>query len=121
MTILLFILLLIVTFAVLLYFLRPTATETAVQQHLENIEDSRAVEGDGTTILRREALSATPWLDELIRDIAGIGGPGAAHPAGWANLAGEFCPSFFVGCDRRSLPGLASLAIPSVVLSVILG
>ena len=55
----------------LLYFLRPTATETAVQQHLEHIEESRAVEGDGTTILRRQALSATPWLDELIRDIPG--------------------------------------------------
>jgi tight adherence protein B len=71
MSILLFILLLIVTFGVLLYFLRPTATETAVEQHLEHIEESRAVEGDGTTILKREALSATPWLDELIRDIPG--------------------------------------------------
>ena len=71
MTILLFILLLIVTFGVLLYFLRPTATETAVQQHLEHIEESRAVEGDGTTILKRQALSATPWLDELIREIPG--------------------------------------------------
>ena len=71
MSILLFILLLIVTFGVLLYFLRPTATEIAVEQHLEHIEESRAVEGDGTTILKREALSATPWLDELIRDIPG--------------------------------------------------
>jgi len=71
MSILLFILLLIVTFGVLLYFLRPTPTETAVEQHLERIEESRAVEGDGTTILKREALSATPWLDELIRDIPG--------------------------------------------------
>ncbi len=71
MSILLFILLLIVTFGVLLYFLRPTPTETAVEQHLERIEESRAVEGDGTTILKPEALSATPWLDELIRDIPG--------------------------------------------------
>ena len=42
-----------------------------MQQHLENIEESRAVEGDGTTILKREALSATPWLDELIRRLPG--------------------------------------------------
>ena len=55
----------------MLYFLRPTATETAVQQHLESIEENRAVEGDGTTILKRQALSATPWLDELIREIPG--------------------------------------------------
>ena len=42
-----------------------------MQQHLESIENSRAVEGDGTTILKREALSATPWVDELIRHIPG--------------------------------------------------
>src|SRR5260370_28127292 len=71
MTILLFIFLLVVSFLVMLYFLRPTATETVVQQHLESIEENRAVEGDGTTILRRQALSATPWLDELLRDLPG--------------------------------------------------
>ena len=71
MTILLFILLLIVSFVVLLYFFRPTATETAVQQHLETIEENRAVQGDGTTILRRQALSAIPWLDEFLRQIPG--------------------------------------------------
>ena len=64
MTILLFILLLVVSFLVLLYFLRPTATETAVQQHLESIEENRAIESDSTSILRRQVLSATPWLDE---------------------------------------------------------
>src|ERR1700674_4991259 len=74
MSILLFILLLIVTFAVLLYFLRPTATESAVQQHLEHIEESRAVEGDGTTILKAEPLSTTPWVDELIREMPGSAG-----------------------------------------------
>ena len=42
MTILLFILLLFVTFGVLIYFLRPTTTETAVQQHLEHIEENRS-------------------------------------------------------------------------------
>src|SRR6478672_3969201 len=71
MSILLFILLLVVSFGVLLYFLRPTTTETAVQQHLEHIEESRAVEDDGTTILKREALSTAPWLDELIRALPG--------------------------------------------------
>src|SRR5882724_9351630 len=84
MTILLFILLLIVSFVVLLYLLRPTTTETAVQQHLESIEENRAVEGDGTTILRRQALSAIPWLDELLRDI-----PGSAEVARLVRQAGR--------------------------------
>ena len=93
MSIFLFILLLFVTFGVLLYFLRPTTTETAVQQHLEHIEESRAVEGDGTTILKREALSATPWLDDLIRELPGAVELGAADPAGRAKVAGKFCSS----------------------------
>jgi len=120
MTILLFILLLVVSFLVMLYFLRPTATETAVQQHLESIEENRAVEGDGTTILRREALSATPWLDELLRDL-----PGSAELARIIRQAGQnwqvssfLLLSFVVAVV---VAGLASLAIPSIALSLILG
>jgi tight adherence protein B len=69
MSVVLFILVLIGTFGMLLYFLRPTATETAVQQHLAHIEGSREGEGDSATILKRDALSSAPWLDELIRDL----------------------------------------------------
>ena len=120
MTILVFILLLIVSFLVLLYFLRPTVTETAVQQHLESIEENRAVEGDGTTILRRQALSATPWLDELLRDL-----PGSADLARLIRQAGQTLPvtSFLLLSlvVLLSVAGLASLAIPSVVLSLLLG
>ena len=68
----LFVVLLIVTFGVLLYFLRPTQTETAVQQHLTNIEANRTgTAEDGTTILMPETLSSLPWLDELIRELPG--------------------------------------------------
>jgi len=120
MTILVFILLLIVSFLVLLYFLRPSVTETAVQQHLESIEENRAVEGDGTTILRRQALSATPWLDELLRDL-----PGSADLARLIRQAGQTLPvtSFLLLSlvVLLSVAGLASLAIPSVVLSLLLG
>ena len=40
---LLFILLLILTFAIAFYFLRPTKTESAVQQHLEEIKSQKLV------------------------------------------------------------------------------
>jgi tight adherence protein B len=120
MTILLFILLLVVSFLVMLYFLRPTRTETAVQQHLENIEENRAVEGDGTTILRRQALSATPWLDELLRDL-----PGSAEVARLIRQAGQtWQVSSFLLLSlvvTVSVASLASLAIPSIVLSVLFG
>src|SRR5713101_1534265 len=120
MTILLFILLLVVSFLVMLYFLRPTATETAVQQHLESIEENRAVEGDGTTILRRQALSATPWLDELLRDL-----PGSADLARLIRQAGQtWQVSSFLLLSlvvTVIVASLASLAIPSTVLSLLLG
>lgn len=120
MTILLFIVLLIVSFLVLLYFLRPTATEVAVQQHLEGIEENRTVEGDGTTILRREALSTLPWLDELLRNI-----PGSANVARLIRQSGrtwQVGSVFLVSLVLTvGVASLLSLAIPSIVLSLLLG
>jgi len=120
MSILLFILLLLVTFGVLLYFLRPTKTEVAVQEHLEHIEDSRTVAGDGSTILKRQALSATPWLDELIRGI-----PGSEELARMIRQSGQTWQVssvlFFSVVVTVVVGWIASTAIPSVVLSVIFG
>jgi tight adherence protein B len=120
MTILLFILLLVVSFVVLLYFLRPTATESAVQQHLETIEENRAVQGDGTTILRRQALSAIPWLDEFLRQI-----PGSAGTARLIRQSGrtwQVSSLFLVSLVVTvSVALLVSLAIPSIMLSLLLG
>jgi tight adherence protein B len=118
MTLLWFILLLIVTFAVLLYFLRPTSTETAVQQHLENIEENRTVEGDSANILRRDALSST--LDEFVRDV-----PGSVQIARLIRQAGK---SWRVGpvllfslVMMVGIACLASFTLPSILLSILLG
>ena len=120
MTTLLFILLLIVTFAVLLYLLRPTATETAVQERLEHIEESRAIEGDGSTILRRQPLSASPWLDEIIRDI-----PGAVDLARLIRQAGMHwqVSSVMLGSAGLGIfvAWMASFGVPSFFLCVIFG
>ncbi len=67
----LFVLLLISSFGVLLYFLKPTPTESAVEQHLANIEEGRAGDEAGPSIRKRDALSSTPWLDDLIRQVPG--------------------------------------------------
>jgi tight adherence protein B len=120
MSILLFLLLLIVSFAVLVFFLRPTATETAVQQHLEHIEESRAVEGDGSTILRREALSNTQWVDELIREI-----PGLVGLALLIKQAGQTwqVSSVLLGSAALGIgvAWICSLTVPSLPLSLIFG
>jgi tight adherence protein B len=117
---LLFILLLVVTFAVLLYFMRPTVTETVVQERLDHIEESRAIEGDGSTILRRQPLSASPWLDEIIRDI-----PGAVDLAKMIRQAGMLwqVSSVMLGSAGLGIfvAWMASLGIPSVLLCLILG
>ncbi len=116
MSVVLFILLLIATFGMLLYFLRPTATETAVQQHLAHIEGSREGEGEGPTILRRDALSPTPWLDVLIRDLplnAAIAGLIKQAGLKWqvssvllfsliAGLGGGWLASFVIPVDALS-------------------
>jgi tight adherence protein B len=69
--ILLFLLLLMLTFAVLVYFLRPTASETAVQQHLEDIKTGRSSSGSTATILKDEGFTSAPWLDELVKQFPG--------------------------------------------------
>src|SRR5579864_3438481 len=71
MAVLLFLLLLIFTFAVAFYLLRPTKTESAVQQHLEDIKDSRVDESGGVTILKEEGYSSNPELSHFIRQIPG--------------------------------------------------
>jgi tight adherence protein B len=120
MTILWFILLLIVTFAVLLYFLRPTSTETSVQRHLENIGENRTVEGDSANILRPDTLSSILWLDEFLREI-----PGSLKVARLIRQAGRtwrvgplllFSLVMTVGNAW-----LASLAVPSILLSILFG
>jgi tight adherence protein B len=120
MTILLFILLLIVSFPVLLYFLRPTATETAVRKQLESIDEDRAVEVEGATILKPQAMSAIPWLDELLRDL-----PGSAYTARLIRQAGRTwqVSSLFTFSLVAivTVAALASLVIPSIVVSILLG
>ena len=120
MTILLFILLLIVSFVVLLYFLRPTATETAVQQHLETIEENRC----RRRRRHHHPQAAGPERDSLAGRVpaadTGIRGTGAAHSAGgrtW-QVSSLFLVSLVV---TVSVALLASLAIPSIMLSLLLG
>ena len=66
----LFVLLLLLCFGILLYFLRPTRTETAVERQLAAIEDDRAI-SSGTSILKEEKLSSIPWLHDLLRQMPG--------------------------------------------------
>jgi tight adherence protein B len=69
---LLFALLLVLTFGVMTWVLKPTKSEADIQRHLSSIEKTYGVDIDGGTILKQEALSSIPWLDDLLRSIPGV-------------------------------------------------
>lgn len=120
MIVLLFIVVLILSFLVLLYFLKPTAAETAIEQHLTGIEEGRMASADGTTILKREVFSTTPWVDELIRQI-----PGSLELSRLIKQSGQKWQVSVVLMASAAIALLgwwiASLAISSFGLSLIIG
>ena len=67
----LFILLLILSFGALLYLLRPTRSEVAVERHLAGIEESRVVGDGGMNILKKKRSSSMPWLDDIVLELPG--------------------------------------------------
>jgi tight adherence protein B len=69
--VILFVVVLVLTFGVLVYFLRPTATEAAVQQQLAGIDASRAGSTAGTTIVREQPFSSNPQVNDLLKNLPG--------------------------------------------------
>jgi tight adherence protein B len=116
----LFVLLFVVSFGVLLYFLRPTAAESAVEQRLAGIEESRVTNVDGPTILREQAFSSNPWLHDLIRQL-----PGSLAVANLIHQAGQKwqVSSLLLFSWLAIIMGwwLASLVIPILTLSLCVG
>src|SRR5229473_6228573 len=119
MPVLFFLLLLIVSFSVAFYFLRPTKTESAVQQRLDDIQDRRT-EASAQTILKAEGYSRNAEYSAVIRQI-----PGALGTLDLIRQAGQ---SWTVG----SVMGISLLAtvltawitsffLPDVFLAVVAG
>ncbi len=132
MPVLFFLLLLIVTFAVAFYFLRPTKTESAVQQRLDDIQDRRT-EASTQTILKAEGYSRNAEYSAVIRQIPGaLGTLELIRQAGqgWtvgsvmgisllATVLTAWIASFFLpGVFLAVLAGVFAGAIPYVVLLI---
>jgi tight adherence protein B len=116
----LFVVLLVLCFGVLLFFMRPTAAETAVAEHLQDLAASRVVNADPTSILKKEGFSSIPWLDELIARL-----PGSYFLQGLLHQSGK---TWRVGAVQLisvalAVVGswLASIFVPSVLLDVCAG
>src|SRR5215471_464607 len=73
---LVFLLVLIVCFAFVVLFTRPSQTDVAIQRRLKSLAEQdreRPTTTEGT-ILKQDRLSPTPWLDELLFRIPGTVG-----------------------------------------------
>ena len=129
---LLFLLLLMLCFGIVFFVLRPTKTQTAVQQHLENIQESRAEES-GRTILKAEGYSHNEELAQFIRQVPGaLGTLNLLRQSGqkWmvssvmgisvaATFLTAWISSYFLpGPPLAVLAGLAAGSIPYVYLFV---
>ena len=114
----LFVFVLALSFGVLVYFLRPTATEAAVQQQLAGIDAGRATGNDATTIVREQGFSANPVFNDLIKDL-----PGSRALLRLIRQAGQHWQvgSVFLFSILAVLLGfwLASLIVSNLVLDVI--
>jgi tight adherence protein B len=60
--------LLVITFLVMIFMLRPTQTEKTLEKRLRTIErvSVGAIPDDATDLLRQEKLSDIPWLNEMM-------------------------------------------------------
>jgi tight adherence protein B len=120
MPVMFFLLLLIVTFAVAFYFLRPTKTESAVQQRLEDIKDSRTDESLAQTILKAEGYSRNAEVSQIIRQI-----PGALGTLDLIRQSGKsWTVASVMGISLLAtvlVAWIASFFLPGVFLSVLAG
>src|SRR5216684_7175036 len=66
--ILLFLLLLVLIFGVLVFFLRPTSMEKAVEDQLASIEEVQSTHGERTTILK-ERVVRSPTVEEFAQKL----------------------------------------------------
>jgi len=64
--VLLFIVLLVVSFGVLLWMLAPSKRETEIQRQLRDIGNLYTADASGTNILKLQALSAIPWVNGIL-------------------------------------------------------
>jgi tight adherence protein B len=112
---LMFILLLTVSFAVIFYLVRPTKTEAAVQRHLESIKAAQSNQGEDTiTILKDEGYSPSPTVSGIVRQI-----PGAKETLDLIGQAGKAWPVSAVmgiaGISMLMTAAITSLFLPDVL------
>ena len=118
--VLLFIVLLVITFGVILWMLAPNKRETDIQRHLKDIGNLYSVDAAGTDILKQQSLSAIPWVNRILVKLPGamrlqlfITQAGSRWSVGTLILASivlAFCAAW-----------VATFALPTPAISLLLG
>jgi tight adherence protein B len=116
---LLFLLILLLSFGIAFFMLRPSKTETAVQQRLDDIQTTRAEE-TGRTILREEGYSSSAEFSQLVRDI-----PGGIYTHNLIRQAGQkWMVSSVMGVSLGATiltAWITSYFVPTLLLAVVAG
>jgi len=116
----LFLLLLVLTFGVLIYFLRPTRMETAIQRQLGEIAEGRQAGAVDVTILKEETFAASPWMTDMAKWL-----PGSPPVQKLIGQAGKHWPAplIIMGSVGAALVGgwVASFWIPAPLVCVVIG
>src|SRR5262245_53657344 len=68
---LLFLLILVVSFAFVVFFIRPSQTEVAVRRRFATVAGEDKDRPIDSTILKQERFSPSPWVDELLMRVPG--------------------------------------------------
>jgi len=118
--VLLFIVLLVITFAVMLWMLAPSKRESDIQRHLKDIGNLYTVDAAGTDILKRESLSGIPWVNRILVKLPGavrlqllITQAGSRWSVGTLILA-----SIVLACFAG---WAATFALPALGIAILLG
>jgi tight adherence protein B len=122
--VLLFALLLIVSFAVLYYFLKPSAMEKAVARQLEDIEESPNSALGRTSILKEEALRSNTVAEQLLGSLpwtAALNGLIKQSGQDWrATIVFPLSVAAAVGTGLVAF-SVTSLLLISVVIGAVVG
>jgi tight adherence protein B len=120
MMVLLFVLILLVSFGVAAIYLRPSRAETDINRHIAGIDRHAFMTADGATILREESLSGIKQLNDLLAQM-----PGSYALQRLIKQSGSkwsVAPLVLGSLGLGLLGGwLASLGISSTVLCLFLG
>jgi tight adherence protein B len=116
----LFSLVLLLTFGAAIWVLKPTKTESDIQRHLETVSSKYTVDPSGMNILKQETLSSISWLERML-----VQSPVALKLRLLIAQAGQTWTvgTLLVGplLAFVVVTWLASMVVPAFVFAVVLG